>query len=648
MAWPQITRRDFLQGATLAGVAGSWPAAAPAAPGDLALRQGLQGQTDAAQAVAHAWRDQPGAWREAPAQPDPEVEDLVVVGAGLSGLAGAWWFRQQAGRPVRILMLDALDDLGGHARRNEFVSRSGRRLVGYGGSQSLDTPGLFSPATHALLQGVGIELQRFEDEFFDRGWARRHGVTGHALYFDRREWGRSALVRPGRQEPAARWLARTPLSRRAQAHLARLSHERRNVLPQATTPQARRDALAAMSYRDFLLQAWGLAAEAARFHQHDTEAYFGVGIEAVTALDAWAAGQPGFQGLDLGDGADPRLSPSARQLLAGQDPYIYHFPDGNHGVARALLRELIPAALPGQGMVRLADVRLEHDRLDEAGAPVRLRLQSTVVGLRHLGPPGSAEAVALRYLDASGQLRSVRAKQVLLACWHRLIPRLTDELPAAQVAALQDQVKVPLVYANVLLSNWHAFQRLGAGGLRPVDGFWGQAELDFPVNMGEIRSPAGPADPVLLHLAQVVLPTDAAGRRLPPREQAALGRQQLQGRSFETFEHEIRRLLHGALARHGFDHRRHIEAITVNRWAHGYAYEYLRPWDAYWPEGPLPCETARRPWGRVAIANSDAGAYAYAHSAIDQAARAVQDLLPAARLPRWHPVPGPDPARIGL
>lgn len=654
MPWPDISRRDFLNGVAMGSAGGASlgsasPAAAAGAPGDLALRTGLQGQTDAARAAAHAWRDDPAALRHAEAQPDPELEDLVVVGAGLSGLAGAWWFREHAGRPVRILLLDALDDVGGHARRNEFVSRSGRRLVGYGGSQSLDTPGLFSPAVHALLAQVGVDLTRFETEFFDSAWSRRHGVAGHGLYFDPRDWGRAAWVRPRPGEPVAAWAARTPLPRRAQADLARLHTRRLNVLPDARTPAQRRDRLAGISYRDFLRQAWRMDPAVLRFHQHDTQAYFGVGIDATTALDAWAAGLPGFQGLDLGEGPDARFSPSGRQLFAGQDRYIYHFPDGNHGVARALLRQLIPAALPGSGMARLADVRLEDAQLDRAGAPVRLRLSSTVVGLRHEGDPASADTVvALRYVDGRGRLRSVRAKQVLLACWHRVIARLTDELPAEQVTALDDQVKVPLVYANVLLSNWRALARQGVGSIRPVDGFWDEASLDFPVSMGEIRFAQRPDEPILLHLAKVVLPTLPEQRGRPAREQAALGRALLQAWSFEHLEGEIRRLLQGALGRAGFQHRRDIEAITLNRWAHGYAYEYMRPWDAYWPAGPLPCQRARQGWGRVAIANSDAGAFAYAHSAIDQATRAVQELLPQARLPAWTTVPGPDPARIGL
>ena len=111
------------------------------------------------------------------------------------------------------------------------------------------------------------------------------------------------------------------------------------------------------------------------------------------------------------------------------------------------------------------------------------------------------------------------------------------------------------------------------------------------------------------------------------RDQSTAGRYQLTAMSFEDFERGIRDLLQRALEPAGFDAARDIEAITVNRWSHGYALEYMRPWDQYWPDGPLPIETARQGWGRIAIANSDSGAYAYAHSAMDQAARAVNELV---------------------
>ncbi|MFN0184731.1 MAG: NAD(P)-binding protein [Aquabacterium sp.] len=636
-----ISRRDFLNGmalpvgATLPG----WAGAAPATVQDPPARTGLQGHTDDRAAVAHQLRDPAGAarLRDGVAERDDGIEDLVVVGAGLSGLAGAHLFVQHAGRPVRVLLLEALDDFGGHARRNEFTAHDGRRLVGYGGSQSLDSPGQFSPAVHALLAGIGIELQRFDREFHDHGWAQRHGVARRGLFFGRAAWGEDRLVVRGRDEPPAQWLSRTPLAAAAQADWARLLAAPGDLLP-GRSRAARRLALSRMTYRDFLHRHARVHEDVQRVLWQDTLGYFAVGSDAISALDAYAAGQPGFKDMDLGDEPDALMSPSGRLSLASSDKYIYHFPDGNHGVARALLRALRPALVPGTTMESLADARVDYAALDAPDAAVRLRLSATVVGLRHLGPPDRAERVALRYVDARGVLREVQARQVLLACWHRVIARLTDELPAAQSKALDLQVKTPMVYANALLRSGEAWARAGIGGLKAVQGFWNLAQLDFPVSMGGVRFAASPAEPLLVHLAKVV----ATGDGRPPREQAMTGRAQLLQWPFSHFEAETRALLQGALGPHGFDHRRDIEAITVNRWSHGYADEYLRPWDAgFWPGGALPCETARRGWGRVAIANSDAGAYAYAHSAIDQATRAVAELLPQAQLPAWSTRPGP-------
>ncbi len=634
-----ITRRDFLNGFALAV-----PMTASATPSEPAERTGLQGQTDAVLQAAHSHRDRPGDAAQAVVERDEEVEDLVVVGAGLSGLAGAWWFREHAGRSVRVLLLDALDDIGGHARRNEFVSRSGRRLIGYGGSQSLDAPSLFSAASHHLLNAVGVDLARFKNEFFDREWARRHGLTRKARWFGAAAWGSERLVLSEPGEGATDWVTRAPLNAAAQAGLTRLlGNPRHDVMP-GVSRAVKRTRLGAMTYRDFLLRLWRVDASVVALLQQETMAYFGVGVDATSALDAWAAGLPGFQGLELGEAVDPRLSASARQLMVGQDEYVYHFPDGNAGVARALLRALRPDVLPGQGMESLVDARLDRAALDAPEADVRLRLGATVTALRHLGPPASAALAELRYVDAQGRHRAVRARQVLLACWHRVIARLTDEIPVAQRRALDDQVKTPLLYATVLVSNWQPWKRAGIRSIKAPGGFWADAELDFPVSMGNVKFPSSPDEPMLLHLAKVVVPGD--GRS--PREQAAAGRRQLMQWSFAHLESEVRGFLQGALAEFGFDAGRDIEAITINRWAHGYSLEYARPWDRFWPAGPLPCDAARRGWGRVAIANADSGAYAYAHSAIDQAARAVQELLPQARLPNWHRFPGPAPAALGF
>jgi spermidine dehydrogenase len=239
---------------------------------------------------------------------------------------------------------------------------------------------------------------------------------------------------------------------------------------------------------------------------------------------------------------------------------------------------------------------------------------------------------------------AVTAGHVVLACWHRVIPFLTDEISAEQVTALNDQQKVPLLYTNVQLRNWEAFDALKIEGFRAKGMFWSGAEIDFPVSMGSYKFADKPSDPIILHLSKVMVEPG-----LSAREQALAGKRALMGLTFEDMERDIRDMLDRALAGSGFDPARDIEGITVNRWAHGYAYEYMRPWDAFWPDGELPIVKARQPWGRIAIANSDSGAYAYAHSAMDQAVRAVRDLLGAPEgAADYAQFPGPPLDKLGL
>ncbi len=642
-----ITRRDFLDGVAIAigGAAvsalGAGRAQAFTPADDLAYpprSNGLQGQTDGASNVMHAIRDG-SFWAQSPEITETgEAYDLVVVGAGISGLAAAFLYRQQAGADKRVLILDPLPDFGGHAKRNEFTASNGATVIGYGGSQSMQTPSYFSPAVNRLLADIGIEPARFE-EFYDQAWAENRGLSG-AVFFAREVWGEDKLVLRG--EDTAAWVAETPLSAKAKADLIALIDAPGDYMP-GLTREEKLKRLSEITYKEFLLDYVKADPQLVTFFQTSTSGYFGVGIDATTALDARGNWNPGFDGMDLGEEVYPAHSPSGRLAFTDPDPYIFHFPDGNAGIARALVRAMVPGALAGTTMEDLATAQVDYARLDAPESPVRIRLNATVVRVAHDGAPATAGGVTVTYSDA-GKLASVKAGHVVLACWHRVIPYLTDELSEAQVAALNDQQKVPLLYTNVLLRNWEALDRLKIDGFRAPGMFWSGAEIDFPVSMGSYRFADKPGDPVILHLSKVL-----AEPGLPSREQALSGKRQLVELSFEDMERSIRDMLGRALSGGGFDPARDIEAITVNRWSHGYAYEYMRPWDQFWPDGPLPIETARQPWGRIAIANADSGAYAYAHSAIDQATRAVRDLLgtpPDA--PDYARFPGPPPEKIGL
>ncbi|MET3899326.1 spermidine dehydrogenase [Devosia sp. UYZn731] len=640
-----ITRRDFLNGValTVAGAAATtlMPGIAHAimpVPYPPALT-GLRGHSPKAMEIMHAVRD--GTFWDTAPKPENSGEhyDLVVVGGGISGLAAAVLWRQQQ-PDAKILILENNDDFGGHARRNEFTASNGKKLIGYGGSESLQTPSYFSPLVKQLLVDIGIKTEKFSD-YYDQSWSEDRDL-GESVFFRKEVFGTDTLVKT--TELAADWVRQTPLNDTAKTNLVELIDSPPDYLP-GKSRQEKFEILSKTTYADFLTKTCGYDSQLIAYFQASTGAYFGVGVEATTALDAWGNGNPGFDGMDLGEVPYKTMSPSGRLVLTDPDDYIYHFPDGNAGVVRALVRALIPDAVPGTTMEDLVTAQVNYGVLDSPENTTRLRLNASVVRVAHDGPPSDATNVILTYVE-NGGLKTVTGANVVLACWHRVIPHITSELPPAQVEALNDQVKVPLIYTNVQLKNWQAFAKLGIDSFECPSGFWDGANIDMPVTMGDYAFADKPDDPVLLHISKVVVTPDPS---MGARDQATAGRYALMDLTFEQMEFEIRDMLDRALKAGGFDAATDIEAITCNRWSHGYALEYMRPWDQFWPDGPLPIEASRKGWGRIAIANSDAGAYAYAHSAMDQAARAVSELLgDKAKLAEFSKFPGPPLDMIGL
>jgi spermidine dehydrogenase len=203
-----------------------------------------------------------------------------------------------------------------------------------------------------------------------------------------------------------------------------------------------------------------------------------------------------------------------------------------------------------------------------------------------------------------------------------VIPYIAQELPDAQKEALASAQKVPLLYTNVVVRNWTAFQKLAARAIYCPGMYHTSVNLDLPVSIGGYECTKTPDEPIVVHMMKA-----ACKPGLPARDQHRVGRIQLYSTPFETYERNIRDQLSRILGPGGFDPARDILEITVNRWPHGYAYEYNSLFDQFWLEGgETPCQVARKPFGRLAIANADADAYAYTDCAIDQAYRAVQEL----------------------
>jgi spermidine dehydrogenase len=612
-----ITRRDFLNGLSVAVGASLLPRATALAPGQLAAYyppalSGLRGTHDGSWEVSHSLLD--GQSREDGAD-IAENYDLVVVGGGISGLSAAHFFRKAFGSGAKILVLDNHDDFGGHAKRNEFT-HAGRTFIGYGGTQSIDTPSSYSEVAIGLLRELGIDIERFY-QAFDRELYSSLGLVD-GTFFDKETFGEDRLVleRPG--APWSEFAARAPLVPEARKDLVRLYEETIDYLP-ALSESEKKDQLGKTSYLAFLTEIARVHPQVAQMFQSRTHSLYGMGIDGVPAIDCWGLGYPGFQGMGLSQGDHPALSATAKPKAS--NPYIFHFPDGNASIARLLVRSLVPGAAPGSTMEDIVTARMDYGKLDLKDSSVRVRLNSTGVRVKHRGSPDTASEVDVVYVR-NGNAERVRAGHVVLGCWNMIVPYLCPEIPKEQKEALAYGPKVPLVYTNVFIRNWISFEKLGVSSVDCPHGYHSGVSLDFPVSLGAYRNPRTPEEPIVLHLTRT--PCRPGGSS---RQQHAAGRYDLLSTTFETFEREIRTQLGRILGAGGFDPAADVLGITVNRWPHGYAYEYNSLWDPLFPPGQAPCEIARKPFGRIHIANSDSGAYAYTNAAIDQAHRAVQEIV---------------------
>jgi spermidine dehydrogenase len=649
-----ITRRDFINGVAVAiGGAALTPKTAWALGQDRdyapesapdyypPARTGMRGDHPGSFEVAHSLRDTRSVDFSS-VDHTHETYDLVIVGAGMSGLGAGYFFLKNAGRTARILILDNHDDFGGHAKRNEFRD-DGRLMAINGGTLNIENIGRYNEVVRKLLDEIGIDTERFKrNNATNRELYRSLGLSS-AYFFDKETWGADKLVvrKPSAGERGRggfgmtpEYVAEMPLSEQARTDLLRLYDKNQPDYMPGLSSAEKKLRLAKMSFKDFLLNVAKIDKQAFWFFQHFGEGSFCVGADGTPAFFAWVEGEPGFAGMGL----EPMPGGVLEQLpgtqhgrqVEGGGPEV-HFPDGNATIARLLVRWLIPDALPGKTQEDSGAARVNYAVLDRANQPARIRLNSTVLNVHHDGTPDSAKEVVVTY-SRGGKLYGVRARGCVLACWNMFIPYLVPDLPAKQKEALAYAVKGPLVYTSVGVKNWTAWKKLGISNINAPTMFHAGVALTEAVSLGELQHPQSPSEPIALHLTKILT---VPGR--PRQEQHRLGRAELLATSFETFELKIRDQLARCLGGGGFDPARDIVAITVNRWPHGYAYTYNSLWEpmewVYTNSANRPNVIARQPYGLIAIANSDAGASPHTDTAIWEAWRAVGDMLDRRSMP---------------
>jgi len=614
-----ITRRDFLNGAAISvagaytalhgsGLLGQSSSPTPALSPDRypPLRSGLRGNYPAS--ISEFDNIRAGQYDKFPVA-DADIResyDLVIVGGGISGLSAAHFYRKALGEDQRILILDNQDDIGGHAKRNQF-DYAGKTFLGFGGTMAIATPYPYSYAAKALLQELGIEVMRYP-EFINHDLDTKYHLRS-AMFFDREHFGEDRVVAGLGRLPWKDFFAQAPLSAAAQRDLVRLHGKNPDYMAGMTVVE-KKAKLARISYQDYLLHIAKMDPSALPVFLGDGERN-NKRVDTLPALEAAGHGSVGFNGLGL------KLEESFNE-----GSFFFHFPDGNASVARLLVSRLVPAALPGeQSMNTIVGAKLLYDQLDVADAPMRIRLNSPVVRVEHQGPVENAEWVRIAYRQ-NGKLSAVRARNCILACYNRLIPGLMPEIPARQKEALAYPVKVPMVYTNVLLKRWTAFQKAGISRFSAPGMYYPYVQLDPGTTVGGYSGVTTPEEPILVHM--MANPNKPG---LPRKEQNRIGQQELLTSSFQKFELEVRRQLARMMAGTGFDPAEDIAAITVNRWPYGYAYTYDSLADPDVPQEQRPHILGRQRYHLVSIANSDAGAAAFTNQAMDEANRAVEELL---------------------
>ena len=626
----QITRRDILNGMVIGtGVGALAPYALfafdPKSTSDLGLEQastypptltGMRGSHEGSFEVAHAL-----AWEGK--KPDryaaqEEHYDLVVVGAGMSGLAAAWFYRKKMGHQARVLILDNHDDFGGHAKRNEF-HHEGRMVLSLGGAQNLDSPDSYGDVAGGLLIDLGIDEDAIEamdkntpDNYLLGG--KLHGSVGMTMPTADGHvtvGGHWYKFMHGRGEYAAA-VRGLPLPEEEQDKLIAFFGGELDVLDDLSLSESY-DYINSVSYNRFLVDRVGLGKETVAMFDAHLLILDGWSGWHHTVMEAISVGAPGLRSM----GWITNFVDSLAALMIEDMAQVRMFPDGNASVARLLVQKLVPAVSPDmKGFEDVAVAPFNYDALDGVNQPTRIRLNSTAVGVRE-----TDSRVVVEYVRR-GSAQSVTADHCVLACYNNLVPHLCPQMSETQKEGLSYGVRVPFVYANVLLKNGRAFSKLGVEFTQcPQDPFqWVSAAPTMTT--GGYEPPRNAEDPMAVFMMMSPTPPIEEGSA---RDLFRAGRHKIYATSFEDYEQQIRKQLQGMLGNQGFDHETDIVAITVNRIPHGYAYLYLGLDDPEWENGQSPHEIGRAQFGRISIANTDSEAMPLMNAAFDAAWRAVEE-----------------------
>lgn len=534
-----------------------------------------------------------------------ETYDLIVVGAGISGLAAA--YRYLKSKPqAKILILDNHDDFGGHAKRNEFTI-NGKTLITYGGSESLDRPkNTFSKTAHQFLNDLGVDYTKFHQYFQQDLYSKKWKLNPEGIHFNQAVFGNNVIVNNIPNAKNAREIiSQFPMSDLDKRALINLYRHPKDYWHGHSAKQ--REQLAHhTSYYDFLKNTVKLNDAPMKYLNNISSDYWGHAINAVSVMEAFEHGYPGLSRLKLKSEKDP------------QEPYIYHFPDGNASIARLVVRQMIPSIAAGHTMEDIVTAKFNYEQLDLPEHNVRIRLNSTALHIENIN-----DGVAVVYLTKDDtNLHQVQAKHAIFAGHSTIAAHIVSGMSDKQKLAMSSSVKVPMIYAKIAVKNAHAWQKMGVSRLYMPSAPYCLAQLDDPVNIGDYHHASDPSEPIVLHLSRIATSTEGE----TAREMYRNGRKILVTQDYAALEKELFEQMREIYTAVGENFDDVVSGVTFNRWAHGYAYEQVGLFDS---DEIAQSTTAqmRQPVGKIYMANTDVAWMPYLQYAVDEGYRAAEEAL---------------------
>jgi spermidine dehydrogenase len=623
-----ISRRDFLEGALVA----STGLAVSSSPLELLAQTngaatsawaGYTGEGDyklsagnSEQVVhnAHAVRD--GAFDQIPSQVTDtgEIYDCAVVGGGLSGISAALFFHQRTGASRNCIVLDNAAVFGGIAKRNEFEV-DGHRLYGPQGSVHFQPP-YPNSFLSSVYEAMGLDWNAFKSYQEWQGPSPKislprspygagtiDGKSAYGFFF-----GAKFGHRPGIwvKDPWGKNLEGTPFSEKTRQEMLALQLDRHIVAPlvydypgDAVSRQ-----LDSMTIEDYLIRTYGVSRETIRLGTSEDAGGFGLGPDVLSAflIYEW-------------DKTVPTVDNS-------METGIQMFPGGNAGMARLMVKTLIPAAFDGpRSMEAVWKNPINFGALDLPGQRVRLRLSSTAVRVEHMGEPNKSEFVSIIYVK-DGRPQRIKARTVVMAGGGWMTKHVVRDLDETRRNAYAQLYYSPYLLANVALRNWRFLYDLGLAGGGWFEGFGRSINVRTCAKFGVDTPVVGPDLPTVLNFE---VGFEKPG--LPIADQGSLGRGELLSTSFMEYEKQIREQMMEMFAASGFDAKRDIAGIVLNRWGHA----FINPQPGFFfglNGNPAPRQALRDgPFGRIAFSNSDLSGAMDHRNAFIESNRAVNQLL---------------------